>query len=236
MFVTEDLAMPVALLLLLAAPQTTSYDVRPAPLVKASNVGGTIRVEAVPRRVVTITTEARGGTEEEQARWNVETRDSPSEISVRVCCGPCGERGSGKGCSDAVRFDLVLRVPEDARLELNGVSSRVSVAGVAGEQSISTVGGDVDVEGSAGPLRLSTVSGKISVRPRKPAPSRIHSVSGDIALAFPAGAEARVELSTVSGRLNGEAGSRSVGRSGPRIAVDTVSGEVTVVDTARSSR
>jgi hypothetical protein len=226
--------MPVALLLLLAASQRWSYDVGPAPLVKASNGGGTIRVEAVKGRGVGVSAEASGGTDEEQARWNVETRGSQSEVSVRVCCGPCAKRG--KGCSDAVHFDLVLRVPEDAHLGLNGVSSRVSVAGVAGAQSIATVAGDVEVEGSAAPLRLSTVSGKVSVRPRVPAPSQIHSVSGDISLAFAPGAGARVSLATVSGRLNGDSRSRSVGRSGPRIAVDTVSGNVTVVDTARSSR
>jgi hypothetical protein len=228
--------MPVALLFLLAAPQKWSYDVGPAPLVKAANVGGTIRVEAIQARGVGISAEASGGTDEERARWNVETRGSQSEVSVRVCCGPCGKRGKGQGCSDAVRFDLVLRASEDAHLELNGISSRVSVAGVAGEQSITTVAGDMEVEGSAARLRLSTVSGKISVRPRVPAPSQIHSVSGDISLVLPAGAEARVTLSTVSGRLNGNRKLRSVGRSGPKIAVDTVSGDVTVVDTARSSR
>jgi hypothetical protein len=226
--------MPVALLLLLAAPQKWSYDVGPAPLVKASNVAGTIRVEAVQGRGVGISAEASGGTDEERARWTVETRGSQSEVSVRVCCGRCGKRG--KGCGDAVHFDLVVRVPEDAHLELSGVSSRVSVAGVAGAQSITTVAGEVEVEGSAAALRLSTVSGKISVRPREPAPSQIHSVTGEISLVFPPGAGARVSLATVSGRLNGDSRSRSVGRSGPRIAVDTVSGDVTVVDTARSSR
>ena len=42
--------MPFALVLLLAAPQTWSYDVGPAPLVKASNLAGTIRVEAIQAR------------------------------------------------------------------------------------------------------------------------------------------------------------------------------------------
>ncbi|TMB34935.1 MAG: DUF4097 domain-containing protein [Deltaproteobacteria bacterium] len=228
--------MPLALLLLLAAPQTWSYDVGPAPLVKASNVGGTIRVESVQARGVGISAETSGGTDEERARWNIETHGSQSEVSVRVCCGPCGKRGKNKGCQDSVRFDLVLRVPEDAHLELNGVSSRVSVAGVAGEQSIDTVAGDMEVEGSAAPLRLTTVSGRISVRPQKPAPSQIQSVSGDVAIALPAGAPARVVLSTASGRLNGDPKLRSVGRSGPKIAVETVSGDVTVVDTGRSSR
>jgi hypothetical protein len=230
----QTFAMALALLFLLAAPQTWSYDVGPAPLVKASNVGGTIRVEAIRARGVGIRAEASGGTDEERARWNFETRGSQSEVSVRVCCGPCGKRGKNQGCNDAVRFDLVLRVPEDAHLELNGVSSRVTVAGVAGAESITTVDGDVLVEGSAAPLRLGTVSGKISVRPREPAPSQIHSVSGDIEIVLPA--PARVVLSSASGRLNGDRRLRSVGRSGPKIAVDTVSGDVRVVDTARSSR
>jgi len=228
--------MPVALLFLLAAPQTWSYDVGPGPAVKASNVNGTIRVEAIRARGVGVSAETSGGTEEERARWNVETRGSQSEVSVHVCCGPCAKRGKGRRCGDTVRFDLVLRVPEDAHLELNGVSSRVSVVGVAGEQSITTVNGDIEVEGSAAPLRLRTVSGKISVHPREPAPSQIHSVSGEIRLALPAGANARVTLATVSGRLNGNRERRSIGRSGPKIAMDTVSGDVTVVDTARSSR
>jgi putative adhesin len=228
--------MPVALLLLLAAPQTWSYDVGPAPLVKASIVGGTIRVEAIQARGVGIRAEASGGTDDEQARWNVETRGSQSQVSLHICCGACGKRGKGQKCSDAVHFDLALRVPADARLELNGISSRVSVAGVAGKQSITTIAGDIEIEGSAGALRLSTVSGKISVRPRQPAAASIHSVSGDIALTLPDGAQARVTVSTVRGRLNGNPKLRSVGRSGPKIAVETASGNVTVVDSARPSR
>jgi hypothetical protein len=228
--------VPVALLLLLAVPQTSSYDVGPAPLVNASNVGGTIRVEAIQAQGVGIRAEASGGTDDEQARWMVETRGSRSQVSVHVCCGSCGKPGKGKKCSDGVHFDLVLRVPEDARLELNGVSSRVSVAGVAGEQRITTIAGDIEVEGSAGPLRLTTASGKISLRPKEPAPTSIHSASGDIAITFPPGAHARVTLSTVRGRLNGNPKLRSVGRSGPRIAVETASGDVTVVDSGPPSR
>jgi len=223
--------VPLALLLLLAAPQKWSFDVGPAPLVKVSNIAGSIRVEAIQARGVGITAEASGGSDEEQARWNVEVRGSQSEVTVRVCCGRCSD---GKSCHDPVRFDLTLKVPDDARLELDGVSTGVSVAGVLGEQRVTTASGDLEVEGSAGRLTLSTVSGKISLRPRSAAASRIHSVSGDISLALPA--PARVSFSTVSGRLNGESGARSSGKSGPKIAVDTVSGNVTVVDSARPSR
>src|SRR5206468_1645404 len=59
--------MSMALCVLLAA-QSWSFDVGPAPLVKASNVGGTIRVEAVPGHGVGIRAEASGGTDEERAR------------------------------------------------------------------------------------------------------------------------------------------------------------------------
>jgi hypothetical protein len=228
--------MPVVLLLLLAAPQTWSYDVGPAPLVKVSNVGGTIRVEAIQARGVGIRAETSGGTDDDQGRWNIEARGSQSQVSVHVCCGPCAKHGKSKECSDGVHFDLALRVPEDARLELNGVSSRVSVAGVAGEQRIATITGDIEVEGSAGPLRLTTASGKISVRPREAAPATIHSVSGDVALTLPAGAQARVTFATVRGRLNDNPKLRSVGRSGPKIAIKTATGNLTVVDSARPSR
>jgi DUF4097 and DUF4098 domain-containing protein YvlB len=125
---------------------------------------------------------------------------------------------------------VVVKVPSDTSLELDGVSSRISVKDVLGEQRISSVSGDVEVEGSAARLSVSTVSGKISVRPRTPEASQIHSVSGDVSVALPAGAQARVSLSTVSGRLNGERRARSVGRTGPRMAIDTVSGDVTVAE------
>jgi len=227
--------MPIALLLLLAAPQTWSYDVGPAPLVKVSNLAGTIRVEAIQARGVGIRAEATGGTDEERDRWLVETHGSQSEVSARVCCGPCA-KPIRKGCPGNVHFDLVLRVPEDSHLELNGASSSVTVAGVAGGQTITTASGAIEVDGSAGPLRLQTASGKISVRPREAAPSRIHTASGDVSVALAPGSPARVSFTTVSGRLNGDAKLRSVGRSGPRISVETASGDLTVVDTARSSR
>jgi DUF4097 and DUF4098 domain-containing protein YvlB len=224
--------MPLALLLLLAAPQRWSFDVGEAPLVKVSNVTGSIRVEGIQARGVGITAEASGGSDEEQARWNVEVRGSQTQVTVRVCCGRCGS--DGKSCHDSVRFDLTLKVPDDARLELEGVSTRVSVAGVRGEQRVATASGDVEVEGSAGRVTVGTVSGKISLRQSVAAAGRIHSVSGDISLALPA--PARVSFSTVSGRLNGESGARSLGKSGPKIAVETVSGNLTVVDSARPSR
>ena len=223
--------MPLALLLLLAAPETRSFDVGPAPLVKVSNGAGSIRVAAIRARVVEVTSEASGGSKEEQARWNVEVRGSQSQVAVHVCCGRCSD---AKSCHDQVRFELTVKVPDDARLELDGVSTPVSVAGVLGEHRITTASGDIEVEGSAGQVTLRTVSGKISLRPSEAAAGRIHSVSGDISLALPG--PARVSFSTVSGRLNGKSGAHSHGKSGPKIAVETVSGNVTVVDSARPSR
>jgi hypothetical protein len=222
--------MPVALFLILAASHTWSFDVGQAPVVKVSNLGGVIEVEAVRGRAVGVTAEATGGSAEQQESWTVETHQSPAEISVRVCCGACGKRH--KKCDDSVQWSLVVKVPSDTSLQLNGVSSHISVKDVLGEQRISSVSGDVEVDGSAAPLSVSTVSGKIAVRPRAPKASQIHSVSGDVSVALPAGAEARVSLSTVSGRLNGERRARSLGRTGPRMAIDTVSGDVTVAEGA----
>src|SRR5712691_6102871 len=168
--------MLLALALLAAAPQQWSFDVGASPLVRVENGVGRIKVEAIRARGVGVTAEQVGGSSAQQARWSVEARGTPSQVTVRVCCDACGARQ--KHCNGGVQTNLTLRVPEDARLDLSGVSGRVEVTGVLGEQRIATVNGDVDVEGSAGRLDLSTVSGKIAVRPQTPAQSRIHSVSG----------------------------------------------------------
>ena len=114
---------------------------------------------------------------------------------------------------------LVVHVPQGASLSAQLVSADLTVAGVAGDQEIQTVSGDV-VAAVQHDLRAHTVSGDVKLTAG--ADSRlieIQTVSGDVAVN---GGGGEVSVATVSGNGALRLGSAS------RVKVKTVSGDFNV--------
>jgi DUF4097 and DUF4098 domain-containing protein YvlB len=114
---------------------------------------------------------------------------------------------------------LTIRVPAASRLEVRGVSTDTTLAGVGGGVVIRTISGDVVASGVGGELSIKTVSGDLKLEAGGSRAVHLKSVSGDIRVK----ADAReIELGTVSGDVELELGEFD------SLGINTVSGDLAV--------
>src|SRR5262245_31666734 len=163
-------------------PRTFTFKVGAAPTVSVQDILGDIRVEAVAGDSVAIDASAHGGDAAARARWTVDVTADGSRVDVRVRCSDAEDH-----CRDEVAIDLKLRVPKGSRMDLHGVASDVTLAGVTGPLRIQTVSGDVVVTSpseAATQLEMHTVSGELAFTGACGDGCRLraHTVSGDISL------------------------------------------------------
>lgn len=227
--------MYLALLVVLAAapatPQTWKFHTDGTPEVHISNVDGAVRVDAVDGNSVVFEV-VREAPDNARNNFEVEVVQQGDVVRARVCCGPCAEeRNACRGEWGAVRF--AVKVPRETKLQVSVVNAATTVTGVTGEQELSTVNGRVEVKGSERRLSVSSVDGEVVLSPRKVMTTSVSTVSGDIRLKMPAGADAKVEFSSVGGSFNGSSvalGSKekSYGAGTQEVEVSTVSGSLTL--------
>lgn len=143
---------------------------------------------------------------------------------------------SHRGPRDA---ELDITVPAWMDLRIEGNQLDVNVAGVAGEVSIETIGGDVVVEGGAGLVAVRTIEGEIVIRG---AQGRIEaaSVNDDVTLED-VGGDLQVETtngditlhgirstSARAGSVNGDISYRGTLRDNGRYRFTTHNGDLTL--------
>jgi hypothetical protein len=225
--------MSLPLMLILAAapvPQTWTFQTDGTPEVRISNIEGEISVEGVDGNTVLFEV-VQEGSEAARRESSVEVVQEGDVVRARVCCGSCEARR--QRCKEVAPTRFQVKVPRKAELSLSVVEAKIRVAGVEGEQEVATVNGRVEVSGSQQALSVSSVSGEVVLVPKVVAETSVSTVSGDVRLRLPRGADAELGFSTVGGRFNGESkalGSvkRRYGKGTHRIEVNTVSGELTV--------
>ncbi len=226
--------MNLALLLILAAApasQSWQLDTNGTPKVSVANINGSVRVEAVDGKSVSVESKQEGG-EEERAKYPIEVKKDGDEVTVRVCCdGSCSRKTSN--CNNPVATHFTLKVPRDSSLEVSTVRADVTASGVAGPQEVSVVSGDISLKGSRGTVEVSAVSGDVELAPEKMKELEVSTVSGDVKLKLPRGAGATVDFSSVGGRFNGRGVSlgsteQRYGNGEHDVDVSTVSGSFAV--------
>lgn len=121
---------------------------------------------------------------------------------------------------------LTLKVPAGISLDVQGVSSDISVQGVKGNATIESVSGDVRLKLGSRKVKAQSVSGDVTVD----APSmeaRVQSVSGDVTVR---GAHGEIRAESVSGDVEVTASEVT------RLELESVSGDHHVhVDLAREA-
>ncbi|WP_233166356.1 DUF4097 family beta strand repeat-containing protein [Archangium sp. Cb G35] len=225
--------MNFALLLILAAtpaPQSWQFETDGSPKVSVSNVNGSIQVEAVAGKTVSVEATQKGG-EAERAQYPLQVEQDGDEVTVRMCCGSCSKKLSN--CNNPPETHFVVKVPRDSSLEASSVNAPVKVSGVAGEQEVSVVAGDVSVKGSRGNLEVAAVSGNVELVPESLADTEVSTVSGNVKLKLPKGAGANVQFSSVGGTFNGRdvslgSSSKKYGNGEHDVEVSTVGGALDV--------
>lgn len=156
-----------------------------------------------------------------------------------------------------VRYDLELRVPENADLVLRTVNEGdVAVHGVTGRLRVSNVNGKITLERVAGAVDATTVNGPIHATFRRDptSPCRFHTVNGDVHLTFDSALAADFTVKTFNGEIRTDydvvalppkaaEGRREngryvyqasrfqsvrVGKGGPEISMETLNGDIVI--------
>ncbi|HEY3215989.1 MAG TPA: DUF4097 family beta strand repeat-containing protein [Candidatus Eisenbacteria bacterium] len=113
-----------------------------------------------------------------------------------------------------VEVRIVLEVPADLPVALNGTSADLFTDGLAGPQTLKTTSGDAEVHDARGPMEMTSTSGDLAAAGIGRA--RISTVSGDLDIA---GARGAVFARTTSGDV-------LLRNSGDSLRIETVSGDV----------
>ena len=171
----------------------------PAPArLSLANIDGPVDIQPGEDGLVRVVAVKRLDTGEAERTCVVIEQAPNGEVRIET---RFGERGrifnAGKPCE----VTYTVRVPSRCSIEARGVSSAMTVRGLAGDVLIETVSGDQDVAELAGSLRFKTVSGRVAGR-RLSGPVDIHTVSGEVELTgcvFPS-----MNAHAVSGDLTAE--------------------------------
>ena len=219
-----------------ATPINETRALDPRGTIEISNVKGRIEVRAWDKAEVRIGGSLGDGVE----RLEIEGDRSTLEVKVRY---PRNSR-------DTEPTTLVLDVPQQASVGIDGVAVTIDVSGLAGDLlDIESVSGDVtavgaprnaDISSVSGDLRLNlnsrsvdveSVSGNVSLRGRIAGDIAAETVSGDIDIDTRGENANRVSTSSVSG----DADIRTGLANGGRISADSVSGSILVTAPATLS-
>ena len=136
---------------------------------------------------------------------------------------------------------LVVHVPENSELAVNGVATDIEVSGVMGVQRLETISGEITAETFASDMEAKSVSGDMAIRGHgHESLLTVLTVSGDTDISGVAG---ELEATTVSGDVEIQAGTITRARlkttsgdleisgalaAGGRLDCATINGEITV--------
>ncbi len=207
--------------------ETATVELAPDP--GAEDLAGHFTVELVGR-TLTVAAPREGGLADVVSRWRQRSRDGvavtvsvPSGTALKIATahapvtvvGRCGAgdiaTGSGVVTLDHVDGDLLLRYG-NAGSTVDRVSGSVTIRSGSGDARVGTIEGALEHGSGRGLLEVGEVRG--AVRSRNGAGNcRLSSVHGDVDLAsgsgamsigLPAGAAARVNATTGSGRVQSD--------------------------------
>ncbi|MBD0320344.1 MAG: DUF4097 family beta strand repeat protein [Gemmatimonadetes bacterium] len=224
----------------------------PGKAIEVVTVVGDVRAVPSSGNTVEAVAEMEGGTLPVRV---VEHEDGVTLCVVYPTSGGRGRIDSGDHCSqngnlkDPPQVDFTVRVPAGVRFVGRTVQGDVRAEALRSPVRASTVSGSVDVRTSE-EAQASSVSGDLRVsmgRLPRSGTLRFSTVSGDVRLTLPASVGAELRLNTLSGEIDSEfplmvtargsrnGGSRvrigqkveaTLGRGGPTIDINTVSGDV----------
>ncbi|MBN2414081.1 DUF4097 family beta strand repeat protein [candidate division KSB1 bacterium] len=205
--------------------------------VKIKNVNGEIFVESWDSEKVEIFAdiEVKAANSRDAERFldkvNIKIDRNADEIYIR----PDYPNEDEKGFLDSifghkkpsVRVDFSIKVPEDAKIDLNSVNGSVQVVNIGGPAELSTVNGKVVAKQMRSTVEAKTTNGGINVEfddLQFTDNMFFHTVNGSINLYVPRNISADVDISTVNGGLHTDFPLTVQGKWGPKSIKGTLNG------------
>lgn len=227
--------------------------------VRIQGISGDVRAERASSGRVQVVAHRTGRDAERVEVRAVETGDGITICAVYPDSRGDGACNANRGRSDGDRrrstdaqVDFTVRLPDGVRLNVGVVNGDVSAMGLRSAVQVSTVSGDIRIS-TTGPAEANSVSGDIDATfgVRDTREMNFNAVSGDVTLRLAAGADARVSANTLSGDIDsdfeldreprapgsrggvdvriGQRASGTIGRGGPALGINTVSGDIRIV-------
>jgi hypothetical protein len=149
--------------------------------------------------------------ERARSELTLKTESEPGRIAFRVRRAGGGDERDGDCDCDGwrwgddgyrVEYDIELRVPRGATLDLTTVNDGAVVAeNVTGDFTFTNVNGEIRATGLTGSGRVKTVNGDVEASfARTPtAATSFHTVNGDLDVTFPNELAANLEFKTLHG-------------------------------------
>jgi len=150
----------------------------------------------------TVRGDLRGDIDRARAETELKVEQEPGRIAFRV------RRKDGCDCRDqhwdgyVVAYDIELRVPRRAALDLSTVNEGdVVVADVHGDFELANVNGRVELSGARGSGRISTVNGGVvaSFERAPPEDTVFKTVNGEVDVALPDDVSANLDVESFRG-------------------------------------
>jgi DUF4097 and DUF4098 domain-containing protein YvlB len=217
-----------------------TYPLSSGGRVDLNNVNGEVHITGWDRNEVKVDAVKYAHSQDELNDVEIEVEASSSSVSIDTKYHS-HDRYFGGGRHDSASVDYTIMVPRNARLdEVELVNGPLEIHGVAGEVHASAVNGNVIADGLQSRTEISTVNGRSEVRFDRVSDSiDVSSVNGTVELVVPSDTKARVEVSTVSGRIDNNMGFRTgrhswsghslegeLGGGGPDIKLSNVNGRI----------
>ncbi len=182
---------------------------------EVKNVNGDISVTTWDRDEVEIYAEieVRASSKRDAEEFLDEVRIDVRKTRRRIRVEADYPRRGGGGLFDwlfgrrppDVRVQFWIKVPKQARIDLNTVNGSVEVEEVEGVISLSTTNGRIEATDVGGEIEANTVNGGIRVEVAELDPEsrlRFETVNGSIRLYLPEDVRADVDASTVNGSIH----------------------------------
>ncbi len=206
-------------------------------MVKIKNVNGKIFVESWEKDKVDIFAdiEVKASHSRDAERFmdkvSIKIDRNADEIYIR----PDHPKVNGHGFFDSifdhkqptVRVDFSIKVPENAKVDLNSVNGSVEVVNIGGRAELSTVNGKVVAKQMHNTVEAKTTNGGINVEfddARLTDNMFFHTVNGSIKLYVPQNISADVDISTVNGGVHTDFPLTVKGKWGPKSIKGTING------------
>jgi DUF4097 and DUF4098 domain-containing protein YvlB len=191
-----------------------SYNLGDGGAVQIANVSGDIELKGYDGSALVVNAYKTG---RDRDQVEIEDASTPGRVSLRV------KYPNNCNCDAGVKFEV--RVPRSGNLSFDKISTasgNLLAEGFSGRVTISTASGDVSVRGVGGEIKASSASGTVRVadstgsvnassasgdveveltRLEGGGDMRFSSASGDVHVRLPAGIDAQVSMSTVSGSI-----------------------------------
>jgi DUF4097 and DUF4098 domain-containing protein YvlB len=108
---------------------------------------------------------------------------------------------------NVVSTDFDIQVPSQVKLDLKTFSAPITVTAVAGDTIVDGFSSEVKLADVAGPMRVKTFSGGVTLQARSWADGddlNVNTFSGDVSLQLPDNARGRIDFDSYSGSFNSD--------------------------------